>query len=73
MRPNSDKNVPRSERYRMKHTCKCEEYEIKMAVNVLVFVFMLVFGAGKRHREILMVGVYLRGIQAAPVLFTYHS
>ena len=44
-----------------------------MAVNVLVFVFMLLFEVGKRHQQILMIGFYLRGIQAEPVLFSCHS
>ena len=41
-----------------------------MAMNVLVFVFMIVFGQVKRHQQILIVVFYLTEITAAPVLFS---
>ena len=56
----------------MKHSCKCEEWEITMAVNVLACVLMPVFKADRRNQQILMIGFYLRRITTAPVLFSCH-
>ena len=46
---------------------------MRVAVDVFVFVFMFVFGAEMHHKQILMVLLCLRGVWAAPVLFSCHS